>query len=156
LANNYDNIDLYWGWSGDFAIDKKGDLKDTTYDAIRSLLQDIHTVCASSLNDWEFYPNLGATLDDFCGEPNTQTTAAAVENRLKVSLIAAGIVNEEDLAIRVIPVHTHRILIVIGVNTLATAFNSLEPGDKLVTSLVFDTVEQQVTFMEQTPVQNSG
>jgi len=150
MASNYDNTDLYWSWNGDYAF-AAGDLKDTSTDALRSLMQDIHTVCASSMRDWENYPGLGATIDDFLGEPNNASTAARVSDRLKISLVAAGVANSNDLHIKIVPVHMNKVLIVIGIDAIATAFNTLSPDDKLVVTFVFDSVEQQMTFLDQTP-----
>jgi len=147
---DYDNIDAMWGWSGDYSI-KDGDLEDTMEDFLISLFQDIHTVAASSLQDWEEYPRLGATLDDFLGEPNNPTTASAISNRLKVSLISAGIVQEGDLAIKVVPVHNNKVFIVVGISAASTAYNSLPEGQKLITSLIFDTAEQNVYFLDVAP-----
>lgn len=152
MASNYDTVDLVWHWCGDYSIGTDGDLADTKDDHLTSLKQDVHTIAASSLQDWENYPGLGATLDDFLGEPNNQATAAAVHDRLKISLISANVVEEEDLAIRVIPVHANKVLIVIGISAIPTAFNSLDEDGKIVTSLVFDTMEQQVFFLDRVPV----
>ena len=150
MANNYDAVDLHWSWNGDFAI-AGGDLKDTSSDALRSLIQDIHTVCASSVRDWENYPGLGATLDDFLGEPNNATIAAQVTDRLKVSLAAAGVASVNDIAIRIVPIHINKVLIIIGIDAVATAFNNLDPDDRLIVTFVFDSVEQQIHFLDQTP-----
>lgn len=150
MAKSYDAIDTVWSWNGDYSF-ADGDLADTSDDYLKSLMQDIHTVCASALLDWENYPSLGATLDDFLGEPNTPTTASAIHDRLKASLLAANIVNEEDVAIRVVPVHLQKVLIVIGVNVVATQFNRLTVGEKLIVSFVFDTMEQQMFFLDKTP-----
>jgi hypothetical protein len=147
---NYDAIDARFFWNGDYSL-KDGDLADTSEDYLLSLLQEVHSVVASSLRDWENYPQYGATLDDFLGEPNIPSTASAISDRLKISLISAGIVEEQDLAIKVVPVHMNRVLIVIGIDAVSTTFNSLAQGEKLVTSLVFDTVEQQVVFLNKVP-----
>ena len=150
MAGNYDNIDLHWSWNGDFDL-AAGDLRDTSADALRSLIQDVHTVCASSIRDWENYPGLGATLDDFLGEPNNQVIAAQVTDRLKVSLAAARVAASEDISIRIVPVHVNKVLIIIGINAVATAFNNLQPDDKMLITFVFDSVEQQIHFLDQKP-----
>jgi len=150
LLSNYDALDARYFWNGDYNI-QDGDIGDTSSDYLLSLLQEVHSVAASSLRDWENYPNYGATLDDFLGEPNTPSTASAISNRLKISLIAAGVVEESDLAIKVVPIHANRVLVVIGISATPTAYNSLANGEKLITSLVYDTVEQQVVFLNTTP-----
>jgi len=150
MAQNYDTVDLRWTWNGDYSL-SAGDLADTSSDMLLSLRQEVHTVCASSLKDWENYPFLGATIDDFIGAPNNKGTAAALHDRLKISLIAAGVVAEEDLAIRIVPVHASRVLILLGIKAAATAQNELDYSERIVVSMVFDTVEQQVVFFETTP-----
>lgn len=146
----YDDIDLKWHWNGDFDISYEGDLGDTAYDALQSILQDIHTIAASSFNDWEIYPNYGATIDDFIGEANSRRTGNAIEGRLRLSLTSAGIEND-DLDIRVVPIHANRVLIIIKLNALATPFNRLSLEEPLVTQLVFDSVEQNIFFLDKTP-----
>ena len=150
MAGLYDNIDLWFSWNGDISLDK-GDIKDTSSDYLRSLIQDIHSVSASCLNDWEVYPNLAATLDDFIGEPNSKATCNAIHDRLRTAIVSLGVVSENDLNIRVIPVHIHRVLIIIRVDCIPTPWNGLDTTEALVTSLVFDFLEQGITFLEKVP-----
>lgn len=146
----YDNIDLRWVWSGDYDLDG-GDLSDTSDDYLLSLRQDIHTVGASAFGDWELYEALGAGLDDFIGEPNNRDTASAIHDRLRIALVSLGVVLEEDLDIRIIPVHIHRILIIVKVNALPTPYNKLTEEQGMVISLVFDFLEQGIIFFEKVP-----
>lgn len=150
MAHIYDNVDLEWVWSGDF-VPYDGDLSDTTDDYLKSLLQDIHTVCASELQDWELYPGLAGGLGEFIGKPNSKSTGDLIHDRLKVAITSLGVVAEEDLNIRVIPVHIHKVLIIIRVNAVATPWNSLADGQLLVTQFVFDFIEQGITFFEKPP-----
>jgi len=152
LANIYDNIDLEWSWNGDFSLDR-GELKDTSDDVLQSLRQDIHTISASALGDWAIHEGLGATLDDFIGEPNNVRTSNSLHDRLRISLISAGVVLEEDLSIRIIPVHINRVLIIIGVNAAATVNNDLNESEPIVVQAVYDSAEQQVFFLDKTPIQ---
>jgi len=99
LASVYDDIDLKWSWNGDFDLDNSHDLKDTSDDGLESLRQDIHTIAASALGDWEVYPNLGAGLDDFVGEPNLRRIGDAIHDRFRIALTSTGLVLEEDLDI---------------------------------------------------------
>lgn len=150
MAGLYDSNDLKFSWNGDFSI-SEGDLTDTSDDGITSLIQDIQSVCNSSLKDWEAYPRWGATLDDFIGEANTKYTAGLIHDRLRTSIVSAGIVAETDLKIKVIPVHIHRVLIVIKVNAIPTNFNTLEYDQLVTVQLVFDFVEQGVVFLDKRP-----
>lgn len=147
----YDENDISFSWNGDFLVSADYDLADTSTDALLSLLQQIHDICASSLRDWEFYPSRAATLSDFVGEPNTKETGDAIHDRLRISIVSAGLVAEEDLEIRIIPVHIHRVLVIIKINAVSTYANNLEIGEPLITSLVFDFMEQGIFFLDKTP-----
>lgn len=150
MSGYYDEVDLSFGWSGDFLLDG-GDLQDTASDGLLSLIHQLHDIAASSLGDWIVYPQRGATLNDFVGEPNSKEIGKAIHDRLRVSIVAAGLVAEEDLSISVIPVHTNKVLVVIRVDALVTPTNSLSDGEQVVTSLVFDYLEQGIHFFDKTP-----
>jgi hypothetical protein len=155
LAGFYDEIDLHWCWNGDFSL-HNGDLRDTADDTLRSLVQELHTVAASALEDWELYPQLGASLDDFIGEPNNRRVGNAVHDRLLVSITSAGLVSEADLKINVIPVHANKALVVLTVNAIPTIANHLVDNQKIVVQLVFDLLEQGVFFLDQKPIISEG
>ena len=148
MATDYDSVDLSFTWNGDYEFDG-GDLADTAEDQILALVQDVATICASSERDWENYPYRAAGIDDWVGEPNTRRTAAALKERVKITLSSSGIVRDGDLVVRVVPVHIHRVLIIIGIKALATQFNSLEVGQRLTVALLFDTMEHQVSFLDK-------
>lgn len=146
----YDDLDLEYSWNGDFSL-SGGDLADTSYDYLQSLLQDVQTVCAAELGDWETLPGLGAQLSDFVGEPNDKYTANLISDRVRVALVSAGIVAEKDLSVRVVPVHIHRVLIIVKIDAVATPYNSLDANSALVASFIFDFLERGISFMDQTP-----
>jgi len=150
LPNLYDDVDCVWSWNGDFDVSVEGDLADTANDTLLSLRQEIHTIAASELNDWELYPGYGATLSDFVGEPNNQETAAAIHDRLRMALVANGIALESDLKIKIIPVHRHKVLITVKVLAIPTVYNKLSE-QAYVTALIFDFMEQSVFFLDKVP-----
>lgn len=152
MAGLYDSIDLEFSWNGDFALGWEGDLADTSDDLLKALRQEIHTVCASYAGDWELYSNLGASLRDYVGEPNNRRTADAIHERLRLSLISAGVVAENDLELRVVPVHRHRVLIVVKIAVIPTAFNKMDRStNSITTALVFDFIEQGIHFLSKVP-----
>jgi len=134
----YDELDLAWSPNGDIALGTNGDLLDTSTDTIRSLREQVGIICASSINDWVVYPSKGATLSDFIGEPNTPDTADAISDRLRLALTSAGVVNEEDLSIRVIPIQLHKVMIVVRIEAVETTTNSLDSSGILTVALVYD------------------
>lgn len=156
MAAIYDEIDLRFSWNGDFDLGDTKDFKDTSDDGLEALTQEIHGIAASALGDWEIYPNLGAGLDDFVGEPNLRRIGDSIHDRLSLSLISSDIVQEEDLSIRVLPVHIHKLLIVVRVNAIPTPFNNLADENYLQVQLIFDFVEQGIFFLDKVPTLLGG
>jgi hypothetical protein len=148
---NYDDVDLEFTYDGDFVLGADGDLKDTVDDALRSLRQEIQSVCNSELGDWQLYSTRAATLSDFVGEPNSRSTAKQIHDRVRAALLSHGVVNSSDLQIRVFPVHRHKVLIAIRVNADSSVFNSLEGEKFVVVQVLFNFRERGVTFYEQVP-----
>jgi len=146
MANFYDGIDLRFTNNGDFVI-SEGDLQDTSHDSLLSIVQDIQTVAKSVFNDWEMYPNYAAGLDDFIGEPNSRETGLLLKERIRLALIAAGIVLEDDLKVFVFPIHRKEVSIVIKIAALATPFNFLSAGEGLTVYFVYDYLEKGVMFL---------
>lgn len=151
MASFYDINDLRFGWNGDLLMSDTGDLRDCSDDTLQSLLDQINIVCASTLNDWEIYPGKGAGMDDFIGEPNIPQTATRLRDQLRLALVSAELVKEEDLYIRVFPVHVHKIMIIIRVDAIPSATNKLRSKEKIQTSLVFDTISSQAFFLDKSP-----
>tara|TARA_Y100000310_G_scaffold234993_1_gene238014 strand:+ start:12771 stop:13235 length:465 start_codon:yes stop_codon:yes gene_type:complete len=148
MPANYDSVDLSFTWNGDYEFDG-GDLADTSDDHIQAFQQDLATIVASSEQDWENYPYRAAGVDDWVGEPNTRRTAIALKERVNIALVSSGVVADGDLTVKVVPVHIHRVLIVLGIKALATQFNSLEVGSRLTVALLFDSMEHQVSFLDK-------
>lgn len=152
MASIYDNVDLRFSWSGDFLLGEDGDLGTSEGDILTSFIDQIHDILASSSKDWEIYPNRGATINDFIGEPNSETTAKKLHDRVRISLTSAGVIREQDLKVRIIPVQINRILIILNVSVIATSLNGLTPGEDIKLAYVFDTIEQEVFFLNQSRI----
>lgn len=140
MPSNYDSIDLDWTIDGDFMKDSFGDLKDTSEDLLLSFKNEVFTIIKSDLKEWREEPAVGAGLDEFVGEPNTQQIAARLEDRVKSALLL--IASASDLSVRVIPVGVYKVLITVGVDVLATAENGLRAGDTVTVALLFDYMER--------------
>lgn len=136
MPGNYDNIDFDWSFDGDLIIDDDGDIKDTSDDHIRSLLNEIQTIVKSETQDWRDNPEVGAGLSDFIGEPNDRTTARDLQARLENAI--GLIVNRQDLSVRIIPFHIHKVAILIAVQALSTPNNSLTSFTPITLHFVFD------------------
>ena len=153
---NYDSIDIDWTWDGDYLIGKDGDLKDTSYDYIQSLLNEIRTVVRSEYDDWELHTMLASNLSDFLGEPNSKAVAKAIEERIISSISAVGIVAAADLQVRVVPVQNHIVLITLTISAEATSKNSLSAGEPVIVSLTYDSLEDSVFFLPVNEVERLG
>lgn len=152
----YDSYDLDWTWDGDLALGDDGDLKDTSDDAITSLLNEIRTIIRSELGDWQMHGLLGSNLSDFLGEPNTQETALAIEERISSSLITFGTIDAKDITVRVIPVQRHMVMVIITISAEATQYNSLTAGEPVKVTLTYDTLEDTVFFLEGSELIRQG
>lgn len=157
MPTNYDAIDLELTRRGDLAISnvsavgaraefaerreafRSGDVLTTVFDQIRSTKQFIYMWLKYSKGDFRDYPDVGLNLDDFVGEPNTRETANSIKSRIINGLIAAGIVRAGDIDVSIIPIDLHSILITISIKALATANNSLDEDQAILTVLYDNT-----------------
>ena len=140
MARNYDSIDWDFTWDGDLARDSSGDILDTSTDMLLSLRNEIFTIVKSDLGDWREESSVGSDLGDFVGESNTKDTAIAIQERVSNSLTI--ICSSNDINVRVIPTGTHKVLINIQVQVLATQQNGLKSGDTLLVSFLYDYFER--------------
>lgn len=122
-------------------------MADTSADYITSLENEVHTAVRSEFTDWQEHPLLGCGLSDFRGEPNTRATAEAMKKRIISRLVAARVVSQEDLSVRIVPVHAHQVLILINIMAAATVNNRLEVGETLAVAFTYDSLEDSVFFL---------
>lgn len=146
MPSIYDDIDLRF--VNDFLLGSDGDLKDNQEDGLLSLVDQCHDIMASSLGDWELYPNRAVSIDEFLGEPNNKDTADRLHDRIRIALTSSGLVSEDDLEVRVIPVHIYRVLITLSIAAVATPLNKLANTSAIQVSYVFDTAEQHLYFLD--------
>lgn len=154
--SNYDKVDTKFTWDGDYEVGLDGDLADTSDDQISSLETEIRTIVSASLGDWEKSPSLGANLSDFRGEPNTRETGNKIRERIISAIVAQGIVKQSDITVRVIPVHVYQVMIMISVKAASTPYNRLTPGEPLIVTFTYDTMEDNVFFISTGNIENYG
>lgn len=145
---NYDSIDLDWTWDGDYTRGLDGDLGDTRDDLLKSFRNELHTVVRSEFDDWQLHPNLATNLSEYLGEPNTPEIATDIQQRIITRIAAATVANAEDLDVRVVPVAVSQVLVIMKVNARATPGNNLTAGEPLVVSLLYDSLEDSIFFLE--------
>lgn len=148
MGSYYDSVDAAFSWNGDILLGDQGDIKDTMYDTLQSIVDQVSIICASSYGDWAIYPSRGAGIDDFVGEPNNRTTADRLHDRIRISLTSTGLITEEDLNINVIPISIHKLLIIIYIDAISLGTNRIEDEGPLKVALVFDTAQRQVFFVK--------
>lgn len=153
---NYDSVDLDWSWDGDYAFDENGDIKDTSKDFLRSIVNEVATVVKSETQDWEKDITLGANLADFQGQPNTAQVGEAIQDRIKSALVNQNIIQSGDISVRVTPVHANQVLIMIRINVEPTTRNGLRPGDPVKIDLIYDTLENGIFFLLDNNLKRQG
>lgn len=144
---NVDSCDISFTSLGDFTVGKNGDLGDTEDDVLESFRNDIRDIVKSEFGDWEKDATLGGNLSDFLGLPNTRQTAIDIQDRIKSRIVSTGLIASSDITVRVVPVHIHQIMLVITASVNSTPLNGLSPGEPVIISMLYDTIEQG-TFVE--------
>ena len=135
-------IDLYWTLDGDLAIGEDGDLRDTSFDSLRSTWQEMRTRIRSSLRDWAIHPRLGANLERLLGEPNNRETAEEGKARIVNALALEGFLPRSAIEVRYLPVSVTELVFAIRVMV------PTESGSRyLEAQVLYDTRENQVAVL---------
>lgn len=124
MAAIYDSNDLLWTFRGDLFVGHNGDILDTFYDPLRSIVQEIRTRLQADLGDWSLYPGIGAQLSDFVGEPNNKTVAEAIKTRVVSSLTKFGMINSSDIKIIYAPIDLDKIMFRLTLSVAPTPANA--------------------------------
>lgn len=66
--------------------------------------------------DWFHYPNMGGNLSDLIGESNTRATGDMGVQRIREALTYRGLMNEEHIHVRPVPIAPYEILFVITIS----------------------------------------
>lgn len=141
----YDRSDFAWSTRGDLVIGHDGDIMDTYDDPLRSLYQEIRTRVMSTLGDWAMYPDLGANVEEFVGEPNNKVTAEALKTRIIAAIMRNGLVHGADLKVKYSPIDIDKIMFRISIAVAPTAING--GSDYLGLSFLYDYSENHAYFV---------
>jgi len=137
-------VDLFSTLDEDLSVDPNGDIKDTSYDSLRALFQEIRKRCRSSFKDWALKKNLGANINDLLGNPNNRITAEEGKSRLIAALTQGGFLTRNVIKIRYMPLGIHRLVYNIGV----TVTDPVTGTTKLLkVQLLYDTTEDGLTVV---------
>lgn len=142
MPANYDKTDLFWTSQGDYFLGDDGDLQDTEFDPLRSLVQEIRTRASSDQGDWVVFPDVGANVRDFVGEPNNQQSAEAIKTRLIAALSKHGFINTRDMIIKYVPVTRDTLLFRLTVRVAPTAENA--SSQYITTNLIYSYSDNNV------------
>jgi len=145
MAGNYDRTDLVWTSRGDYVIGHDGDLMDSEQDPLRSLVQEIKTRVGGDQGDWSVFPQIGANISDFVGEPNTKVTAEGMSTRINAALARNGFINTKDIKIKYIPVDREKILLRVSIKVAPTIANA--NTELLTLHGLYNYKENQVSFI---------
>ena len=141
----YDRTDLAWSTRGDLVIGHNGDIMDTYEDPLRSLYQEVRTRVMSVLGDWILYPDLGANIEDFVGEPNTKLTAEAIKTKIVASITRNGLIHNADLQVKYSPIDIDKIMFRISIAVAPTAING--GSNYLGLNFLYDYSENHAYFV---------
>jgi len=144
MARNYDRTDLLWTSRGDYFI-ADGDLRDTFSDPLRSLWQECRTRIEANQGDWIVYPNTGANIGDFVGEPNNKETAESIKTRITASLCADSFIHSKDLKIQYAPIARDKLMFRLSISVAPTTANG--SSDTLTKTLLYNYSDNNVYFM---------
>tara|TARA_R110002020_G_scaffold268819_3_gene484129 strand:- start:79579 stop:80034 length:456 start_codon:yes stop_codon:yes gene_type:complete len=142
MARLYDTNDLFFSFEGDFDVDESGDLRDTLYDPLRSIRQQILTRVKSEKGDWQYQGSIGANLSNFVGEPNSRETGMAIKNAVRVALGQHALVDLNGVKIDVMPISRTMIALRVEVAYLRTSENSV--SDPLLLNFLYDYIDNNI------------
>lgn len=142
MSGFYDAIDVFFSYEGDYHIDHKGDLQDTSFDYLRSIHQYIINVVRSDRGAWKLRQELGADLSSFVGMPNTKEVGNAIKERLTSALLEHNQIKTNDLTVKVIPLSKSSIAVRVEVSVTPTRNNS--QANKLTLNFMYDYADNNV------------
>jgi len=119
----YDGIDLLWTDDGDFALSRNNDIADTSHDPLLAVAQDIYDRVKCDKGDYKEIPNIGASLSDFIGEPNTRSNSKLLEKRIFNAMKVGGPISLGDVSVSTFPISKHNLAIKFTLFTQPTQWN---------------------------------
>lgn len=103
--------DIKMTLDGDLVIDA-GDIG--LVNGIDWFVQEVNKIVRTNNPEWELHPNVGASLEDFAGQPNVREVGRAIEERLHAKITEDNIQFPGTLSIKVVPVSISDIKVYIN------------------------------------------
>jgi hypothetical protein len=144
MAKIYDSVDLLWSSRGDYYF-SEGDLMDTDHDPLRSLSQEINTRLEAETGDWTVFPDIGANLSKFVGEPNTPVIAEAIKISIQAALTRDGFIANKDITIRTMPLTRETLMVRLSVKVAPTNKNA--SSEVITKNILYNYSNNNVYFM---------
>lgn len=110
LLKGISKVDFYWSDNGDFTIEN-GDIKDTNRTNGAGFLEEVSLRLKSSVGDWKFAPDEGASLSTFEGETNNSATWNRIYESILYSLTYDLFVYPDSVQINIAPIDSSEIAI---------------------------------------------
>ena len=103
--------DIALSYDGGAILNDRGDLEATS--GLDALSRKVSRIVKTRNPAWKLYPDIGANLEDFVGQPNTRETAAEMTKRLNYVLNKDQISGTNFLEVRVVPANAASVYIFI-------------------------------------------
>ena len=115
------SVDLMMTDDGELVLNAKGDLAIVYGD--EEIAQEVLFRLKTTGGDWLLSPSIGASLEDFIGQPNTEIVHAAIEERVKRALSFDDLLYFPNVS--AIPVTENEVFILVE-------FNSIESNNRVI------------------------
>jgi hypothetical protein len=132
------SVDFYWTLDGDITLGKEGDIRDTSFDPLRSVWQEMRTRCRSGYKDWVLHPTLGANLDELLGKMNNKMTAEEGKTRIIAALSQGGFINRNAISVKYMPLARNWLIYIIEARAFVPSSSRTQ---MLKLQLLYDTLE---------------
>lgn len=114
MSYHRSKIDLLFTDSGDYKFDSvTSDFADTTEIPYRAFVQQIATRVSSTRGDWRLQPNIGASLTQNLGRPNSPELGRQIQLAVINSLTQDAFIKSSELKVEVFPIAKNQIAILV-------------------------------------------
>lgn len=97
--SKFKEVDFYFTDDGDFSVDEKGDLKDTSGLFGRAILQEINDRLRSQPGEWKLSNSIGTNLQQYLGVSTTDQNIDLVTKQVEAVLTNDGLLVAGQLEI---------------------------------------------------------
>ncbi len=110
-------VDLTLTEDGDISLISRDEGKDISITSRHNVVkQNVMCRLFTQNPDWYTYPRLGANLEDFLGEPNTERVANQIKENIIRALTFDNFIRLSDLDIYPLPINESQIIFYITID----------------------------------------